>query len=264
MNYRRGDAFQANLDALFSFLSAAAAASSGFAMSTAGGAAPDQAYGLAQCRGDVSVSDCRACLNHTAHEMAAGGSACASRRNAMLVHEGCLLRYSNASFFGAPYNGDPIYEVANVQNNAAQPERFASRLSALLSSLKSKAAYGSLRMFAIGAVGHTPFVTIYGMARCTWDTAADDCNICLDIVVKTIPKCCSGKEGGRVFARSCLVRFEVYRFYNEETAEAAMAPALPPASGGGRVNGSDLSGSPRSTGQLTLPSRPPDDLLLLY
>ncbi|CAO2180824.1 unnamed protein product [Urochloa humidicola] len=245
MNYTRGDAFQANLDALLSSLPAAAAASSGFATNTTGGAAaaPNQVFGLAQCRGDITPSDCRACLNNTASEMA-GGSACLGQKNAMLVHEGCLLRYSNASFFGAPDNGDPIFSVGNVQNNVwTQPERFASQLSALMGNLTRKAAYGSPHKFAVGEVRHADFVTIYGMARCTEDMTADNCYICLEIVVKTIPKCCSGKESGRVFSRSCSVRFEVYRFYNEVAAEAAMSLAP----GGGRVNGSEQSG-PRSTG----------------
>nr|CAB3472300.1 unnamed protein product [Digitaria exilis] len=48
------------------------------------------------------------------------------------------------------------------------------------------------------------------------DTAADGCKPLPGDSpedVMTIPKCCSGKEGGRVFGRSCSVRFEVYRFY---------------------------------------------------
>ncbi|CAO2204770.1 unnamed protein product [Urochloa humidicola] len=235
MNYTRGDAFQANLDALLSSLPAATVTSSGFATSTTGGAAatPAQVFGLAQCRADITPSDCAACLNHTAHEMATGG-ACPGQKNAMLVYEGCLLCYSNTSFFGAPDNGDPIFSVGNVQNNVStQPERFASELSALMGNLTGKAAYGSPRKFAVGEVRHAAFVTIYGMARCTEDMTADNCYICLEIVVKTIPKCCSGKEGGRVFSQSCSVRFEVYRFYNEEAAEAAMSPASLPAPGGG-------------------------------
>ncbi|CAL4958020.1 unnamed protein product [Urochloa decumbens] len=165
MNYTHGDTFQAKLDALLSSLSAAAA-SSGFATNTTGGGAvtPDQVFGLAQCRGDITLSDCRACLNNTAREMA-GGGACQGRKNAMLVHEGSLLRYSNASFFGAPDTGDPIFSVGNVQNDVStQPEKFASRLSTLMGNLTWKAAYGSPRKFAVGEVYHAAFVTIYGMA----------------------------------------------------------------------------------------------------
>ncbi|EMS66655.1 Cysteine-rich receptor-like protein kinase 25 [Triticum urartu] len=50
-NYTRGGVFQANLDALLSFLPAAASYASGLAENTTG-TAPDEAYGLAHCRAD--------------------------------------------------------------------------------------------------------------------------------------------------------------------------------------------------------------------
>ncbi|KAF8719400.1 hypothetical protein HU200_024111 [Digitaria exilis] len=77
-NYTRGSAFQANLNALLSSLPDSAAASSGFATNTTG-AAPDQAFGLAQCRGDISASDCSACLSDSASEMA---SKCPGKKSA--------------------------------------------------------------------------------------------------------------------------------------------------------------------------------------
>ncbi|CAL5020679.1 unnamed protein product [Urochloa decumbens] len=104
----------------------------------------------------------------------------------MLVYEGCLLRYSNASFFGVPGTWDPV-PVPN-DTNLTQPEQFMSQLNVLMDDLTRKAAYGSPR-----------------------------------------------KEGGRIFVRRCWVRFEIYPFYNEQAAEAAMSPTPPP------VNGSDLS-----------------------
>ncbi|CAL4968031.1 unnamed protein product [Urochloa decumbens] len=227
MNYTRRSAFQANLDATISSLPAAAAASYGFAENTTG-AAPDEAYGLAQCRGDINASECRSCLADSAREI---GSSCPGQKSAMLVYEGCLLCYSNASC--VPGTSDPV-PVPN-DTNVTQPEQFMSQLNVLMDDLTRKAAYGSPRMFAAGSANHTLFVTIYGMAQCTRDTAPDDCGICLALAVKTIPKCCEGKEGGRIFVRRCWVRFEIYPFYNEQAAEAAMSPTPPP------VNDSDIS-----------------------
>ncbi|CAN6359634.1 unnamed protein product [Urochloa humidicola] len=76
MNYTRGGAFQTNLNATLSSLPAAASASSGFAENvTTTGATPEPeqaaVYGLAQCRGDVSAPDCRACLDTAARELRA-------------------------------------------------------------------------------------------------------------------------------------------------------------------------------------------------
>jgi len=243
LNYTRGSAFQANLNASLSALPAAAAASSGFAENVTGGAAPDQVYGLAQCRGDLSAADCRSCLNDSAREMA---GECPGQKRGMLIYEGCLLRYSNASFFGVPYVSDPIREVANPEN-VEQPEQFMPLLSALMGNLTRNAAHGSPRMFAAGAVQYTSFVTLYGLAQCTRDTSPDNCGLCLAILVDAIPKCCYGRKGGRVFSAICQLRFEIYPFYNAQGAQAAMAMSPTPAPGGVPVNGgSELSG-PRNT-----------------
>ena len=233
-NYTRGSAFQANLDAILSSLPAAAAASSsGFAKNITGGAAPGQVYGLAQCRGDIGADRCRACLVDSAREMA---SRCPGQKSALLIYEGCLLRYSNASFFGEPYTSDPIFQLSSLQN-VTQPERFMSLLGELMSNLTTKAAYGSPRLFAAGEVQQTSFVTLYGLAKCTRDTSAANCKLCLAILVDAIPKCCNGKQGGRIFSPICQLRFEIYQFYDPLATQAAMSPAPAPRSG--PVNGSE-------------------------
>ncbi|TVU20007.1 hypothetical protein EJB05_36193, partial [Eragrostis curvula] len=245
-NYTRGSAFQANLDVLLSSIpGAVAASSSGFAENVTG-AAPDQAYGLAQCRADVNASDCSACLDASVQNMATW---CPGQKSTMLVYddEVCLLRYSNASFSGA---GDTsvVWYKSNSQN-ATQPAQFTSSLSALMK--KNLTAL----LFAAGLAALAPFENIYGMAQCTLDVTVDDCNRCLVSAVATIPTCCNEKLGGRVIYQTCPIRFEKYPFYNVSAAEAAMSPA--PSPGGGPINGSDHS-VPGSTGEssrsITLPA----------
>jgi len=243
-NYTRGSAFQANLDALLSSLPGAAAASSGFADNVTG-AAPDQAYGLAQCRGDVNASACLACLDGSARHMAA---TCPGQKGAMLIYDECLLRHSNESFFGAADTSARLW-AWNAQN-ATQPEEFRSRLGALMGNLTARAAFASPRMFAAGETALTPFVNIFGMVQCTRDLADDDCNRCLASAVAFIPNCCDGKQGGRVIYRTCSIRFEVYPFYNVQAAQEAMSPAAAPVPGGGLINGSDHS-VPGNTGEST-------------
>ncbi|KAF8715930.1 hypothetical protein HU200_026894 [Digitaria exilis] len=233
-NYTRGSAFQANLDALLSSLPAAAAASSsGFAENTTGATAPNQVYGLGQCRADVNASVCRTCLDALVQGMT-GAAMCSFHDS-----DECLLRYSNASFFGE-LDATLLYVMWSPYNST-DPEEFTARLNALMANLTTKAAYGSPTMFAVGSVAAPapPAVNIYGMAQCTRDLDGDDCSQCLINAVNYIPNCCSRKQGGRVIARSCSIRFEVYRFYNAQAAEAAMSPASAPAgAGGGSSNGS--------------------------
>ncbi|CAL4901417.1 unnamed protein product [Urochloa decumbens] len=246
-NYTRGGAFEANLDALLSSLPAAAAASSptGFATNTTG-ASPNQAFGLAQCRADVNASDCRACLDGSSRDMAAK---CPGQKSATLVYDACLLRHSNASFFGAADMSVVVW-MCNGQN-ATQQEQFKARLGALMGNVTARAAYASPRMFAAGETGFTPFVSIYGMAHCTRDLAGVDCNRCLAGAVAYIPSLCGGRQGGRIVYPSCSIRYELYPFYDVLAAEAAMSPA--PAPGGGpAVNGGDDSGRGSNGGNHTV------------
>ncbi|CAL4901418.1 unnamed protein product [Urochloa decumbens] len=236
-NYTRGGAFQASLDALLSSLPATAA-SAGFAKDTTG-ASPNQAYGLAQCRADViNTSACGACLGGTARDLAA--SNCAGQKKATLVYDHCLLRLSDESFAGAGADTSVAVMLVNPQN-ATEPEVFAQRLGALMSNLSRKAAYESPRMFAVGSAAVTPFVSVYGMAQCTRDLAAGDCNSCLVGAVASLPSCCSVKRGGQVIYPSCAIRFEEAPFYNIQAAEAAMSPTPAAPPGGGPVNGSNGS-----------------------
>jgi hypothetical protein len=221
-NYTRGSSvFQANLDtALSSLPTAAAASSSGFADDVTG-AAPDQVYGLAQCRGDIGAEDCRACLSQSADEMA---SKCAGSKDAVLIYEGCLLRYSNASFFGEEA-ADTLYPfyMCDPDDKATEPQ-FSASLDALMHSLAEK-AYDPPHLFAAGSADLADYEKIYGMVQCTRDLGPDDCQGCLAIAVSKIQayKNCSGIQRGRIFSSSCSIRFQVTPFYNAEAAEAFMS-----------------------------------------
>uniref|UniRef100_A0A0E0L470 Uncharacterized protein n=1 Tax=Oryza punctata TaxID=4537 RepID=A0A0E0L470_ORYPU len=252
-------AFEANLRALLTSLTAAAAASpSGFA-ENATGAAPDTAYGLAQCRGDIvggnHGTSCRSCLDDSVRDVA---KACPGETSAVIISDYCLVRYSNASFAGA--TDERTVKLWWNTDNATQPEKFKSLLGTLMTNLTDTAARASSPlMFAAGEVDLPPFTKIYGMAQCTRDLAAGDCYRCLVGAVNNIPKCCDGKQGGQVITRSCSIRFEVYPFFDAQAAKAAMspapAPATPPPTGvnGTAVNGVDAGSNHRVSKAVVVP-----------
>ncbi|TVU20008.1 hypothetical protein EJB05_36194, partial [Eragrostis curvula] len=157
------------------------------------------------------------------------GKCTAGQKSAMLGYDLCLLRPSNASFFGAADTSVVRCWWNPKTLNATQPAQFTSALGALMRNLTAKAAYASPRMFAAGSV---PSVNIYGMAQCTRDLSADGCSLCLAATVALIPTCCNDKQGGHVVYRSCSIRFDVYPFYSVRAAEVAMSPAGGPINGG--------------------------------
>ncbi|TVU01629.1 hypothetical protein EJB05_52902, partial [Eragrostis curvula] len=232
-SYTSGSAFQTNLDALLSSLPAAAASSAGFAENVTG-AAPDQAYGLAQCRGDITASDCRACLELSAQQLVA--NTCPFKTGALSVYEGCLLRYSGASFFGQadPSTSAPRHWCDPLSGNTTQTEQFPQQLNALMGSLVDKAS-GSPRMFAAGTADLPSYQKLYGMARCTQDLSRGNCDLCLTNAVSAITQQCDKHVTGRILYRSCSIRFQVYLFYDAKAAEAAMLP--PPPAQVGPANG---------------------------
>ncbi|TVU20005.1 hypothetical protein EJB05_36191, partial [Eragrostis curvula] len=238
-NYTRGGAFDANLAALLPSLPVAAADSSGFAKNSTG-ATPDQAFGLAQCRADLNASACRTCLDVAFRNIT---GRCPGQRTALIIYDTCLLRYSDTNFFGA---ADTSWWKRICNTQTAQPLLFMSRLAAMLSNLTGTAAHGSPRMFAAGAAEVTPYVRLYGMAQCTRDLAADDCTACLSDAVKSVTKNCDGKQGARMYHRSCSLRYEVYPFFDAKAVEVAMSPVPAPAPGARPVNGGDLP-NPGST-----------------
>ncbi|TVU19978.1 hypothetical protein EJB05_36163 [Eragrostis curvula] len=261
-NYTRGSAFQANLDALLSSLPAAAAASSGFAENVTG-AAPDQAYGLAQCRADVNASACRACLDASVKDIT---SQCPGQKSAMLGYDDCLLRHSNASFIGAVDTSVVMEYWWNPKNTTQQVE-YTWAFGALMANL-TEMAHASPRMFAASLVALTPPDIIYGMAQCTRDLSAEDCKRCLSSAIEHIPTSrIDIKLGGRVLTRSCSVRFDEYLFYNVTATEAAMSPV--PSPGGRPINGSDhfvpgSTGSKRPVRTVLLVSIPAAASLLVF
>ncbi|GJN14796.1 hypothetical protein PR202_gb01657 [Eleusine coracana subsp. coracana] len=233
-NYTRGSAFQANLKALLSSLPSAAAASQGFAENVTG-AAPDQAFGLAQCRRDVSASVCNKCVTKLAQKLYTG---CLGKRSAIIVSDTCQLRYSNVSFFGEA--DTRLLEYFATPWNATEPELFMRRLDELMSNLTWKAAHGNPRMFAVGAFDHTPLVKIYGMVQCTGDLGRDDCYSCLNTAVSHILTYWDKEADGHAILWSCFIRFDRVLFYNVHAAEIAMsspaALAPVPAPGDGSSN----------------------------
>jgi hypothetical protein len=247
-NYTSGGAFDANLHALLSSLPAAAAASSGFAKNSTG-ALPDQAFGFAQCRADIAVSNastCRACLDSALGNVK---GMCSSGKTALILYEDCVLRYSDTSFFGA---ADTSWWRHACSSENARPVLFMQGLHELLNNLTSMAAYGTPRMFAAGALELTPYVRLYGMARCTRDLAGDDCMACLSDATDSITKACNRRDGARIYYRSCSVRYEIYSFCDAQAVEAAMWPPrkMVRPGDGPSVNGSNHTG-PGSTNQST-------------
>ncbi|KAF9679085.1 hypothetical protein SADUNF_Sadunf07G0103400 [Salix dunnii] len=117
----------------------------GFALGSFGQENRDRPHGLLLCRGDLSSSDCRACVADATREIL---KRCPYSKQGFIACDSCLSKYTNKDFFGQidSQNRIYLYNVRNVSN----PVIFDQRTEALLSLLANKASYIARKMHAAG------------------------------------------------------------------------------------------------------------------
>ncbi|KAF8409479.1 hypothetical protein HHK36_005555 [Tetracentron sinense] len=224
--YTPNSTYQSNLRILLSSLSSNATVGDGFYNLTSG-RNPNIAYGFFLCRGDVTDSVCRDCVETVGKDIL---ERCPKEKVAIAWYDECMIRYSNKSIFSILQEVPAIY-MLNTQN-ISEPTRFNQLLADTMDGLAIRAISDqNRRKFVTDEANFTRFQTLYSLVQCTPDLSASQCNRCLRGAIAALPSCCSGKQGGRVLLPSCNLRYEVYPFYQIEAPALAPSPIpLPPPS----------------------------------
>nr|XP_029120940.1 cysteine-rich repeat secretory protein 38-like [Elaeis guineensis] len=218
-NYTMNSTYHSNLNLLLPSLSSATL-STGFA-TLSKGQAPDQVFGLALCRGDVSQDECQSCLSSADQDLL---QLCPSGKSAAIWPDKCFLRYSNRSFSSSSSDDISFREIIYDLGNVSEPTRFEHLVSELFNNLTERAAYHSALMFATGEAKFMTSTTLYGLVQCMRNQSGDECYGCLTVSAGNIPNTCWGKQGAAVLGYNCLMRFDINPFYNESVG----APPPPP------------------------------------
>ncbi|KAK6141155.1 hypothetical protein DH2020_025095 [Rehmannia glutinosa] len=209
-NYTAKSPYEINLNKLLSDLNSKTPPT-GFGLGSSG-RFPNRAYGLSLCRGDVSTKDCRACLVNASTQIT---KRCPNDRGAIIWYDNCYLKYLDNDFLGKIDTQNRFY-MWNLNNVSINPEIFNQKTRDLLSKL-SENAIETMKMFANGEVEvgvGGEYAKIYGMVQCSRDLSRVDCKKCVDDAISELPRCCGGKQGGRVVGGSCNIRYETYPFLN--------------------------------------------------
>ncbi|KAL4291687.1 hypothetical protein GQ457_14G010710 [Hibiscus cannabinus] len=206
--------YEANRDVLLLSLSSNGSRPSGFHNTTVG-KSPDMVYGLFLCRGDLSISVCRACVTFAATDIS---RRCPVDTKAVVWYEECLLRYSDRNIFSVVTEA-PTFLTYNSTQNVTQPERF-NLLAGVLMNETARAANELTdgKRFMNGEVSISALQKLYTLAQCTPDLSVTDCDQCLQRAKGYLP---TGRLGGRFLNPSCNFRLEMYPFYNLPSAVAA-------------------------------------------
>lgn len=231
-NFTRNSTFESNLNRLLTSLPTNASRGNGFSrgfFNATAGQDPNRVYSLFLCRGDQTTDICQNCVTFATRDVI---RLCPVSKDPIVWYDECLLRYSNKYIFSTIETTRTVY-LWNTQN-ATDPVKFNDLVGSLMGEAASQAV-NDPKKFATKMANFTSFQKLYALAQCTQDLSSSDCNKCLRGAIAQLPTCCGGKQGGRVLTPSCIVRYEVYPFYNEPATPApAPTPVLlsppPPSS----------------------------------
>ncbi|GER29806.1 cysteine-rich repeat secretory protein 12 [Striga asiatica] len=184
--------FESNLDSILTSLvnSASTAPFNNFKISVPGSGPGDAVYGLYQCRGDLSGSDCRRCVAAAVARLAA---TCPGAAGAALQLDGCLVRYDNSSFVGQ--------EDRAVASDRCGPAVAAggdvlARKDGVLTYLAAGGQY-----FRVGVSGE-----VRGVAQCTGDLSGGECQGCVAEAIQRLRNECASSLWGDMFLGKCYAR----------------------------------------------------------
>ncbi|XP_047154513.1 cysteine-rich receptor-like protein kinase 25 [Vigna umbellata] len=220
--------FQTHLTTLFSSLSSKASNNVQFFNNTVTGTNPsDTVYGLFMCRGDIPSDLCNNCVGNATQRLSTNGD-CSLSIEAVVYYDECIVRYSNLSFFGtADMEVSSGYVLASPINMTNQ-ESFKRLVYVSLNETADEAmSSGDGEKFATKETDIDIFQKLYCLAQCTPDLSPRDCRSCLNSLINSdLPRCCAGRQGGRVLYPNCVIRFEIYPFYR--SLGSAPTPTPPP------------------------------------
>ncbi|KAF8683708.1 hypothetical protein HU200_044638 [Digitaria exilis] len=205
-SYASSNKAVANINSVLSNL-VATASTGGYATSTAG-KGNNVIYGLAQCRGDVSTSDCAACLADAAKQLP---TTCSYSSDARIWYDFCFMRYENANFIGQ-VDTDAGVILVNVQA-LDNGKAFEKAVGKVVRKATAQATAAGSAGLGRDKDQYTPFVAIYGLAQCTRDLAPLSCAQCLSTAVSRFGDYCRAQQGCQINYSSCRVRYEIYPFY---------------------------------------------------
>ncbi|XP_026385289.1 cysteine-rich receptor-like protein kinase 10 isoform X2 [Papaver somniferum] len=215
-NYTSGSEYETNLKNFLLPSLVSNGSINGFFNTSVGTNPNNTVYGLVQCRGDISMDDCRTCLNSSTVVVI---RKCSNRIDVDVRLDTCLLRYSNTRFFGQVDQSMLVWFPNEEKVNNL--DVFNSQLGKLMTDLMFNASSDSSR-FEVGSFNYNDFSKIYGMVQCTRDLSRYSCTSCLQDMISRISSLYNGSRSGYIMTQSCFIRYDDNMFYE-------LQPPPPPA-----------------------------------
>ncbi|VVB03793.1 unnamed protein product [Arabis nemorensis] len=191
--YFPGSPYESNVNSLLtSFVSSASLYT--YNNFTVDGDSPGSVYGLYQCRGDLSSSsgDCTRCVARAVSRL---GSLCVGACGGALQLEGCFVKYDNATFLG-------VEDKTVVVRRCGLPIGYNSDELTRRDSVVGYLAASNGGSYRVGVSGG-----LLGVAQCTGDLSATECQDCLMEAIGRLRSDCGTAAWGDVYLAKCYARY---------------------------------------------------------
>eukprot|EP00250_Pteridium_aquilinum_P021983 c25274_g2_i1 orf=228-2339(-) len=199
------------------------------ASSKTGSQESDYVYGMYECRGDISLSDCSSCVQNG---LADFYTLCSGKlaRGARARYKGCYLRYENFTFeiVGTEAEDSSDYEVTPNCTGSSN-ESSALYQQNLSTALKNSAiAAPKHPLFGYNASSEgSGSNTAYVLTQCLGYIPSLQCTACLSNLVANFKSACNGSVSGQVYLYTCYYLFSNASFlftYNNSDAPPSPTP----------------------------------------
>ncbi|PIN21737.1 hypothetical protein CDL12_05547 [Handroanthus impetiginosus] len=218
LRYNPGSPYETNLNSMLASLVNSASISNfnNFKISLPGSTQSDVLYGLFQCRGDQTSSDCHHCVANAVNRI---GTFCVGTSGGAMQLEGCFIKYDNTSFLGAQDKSlmsSKCGAPASIGYDSDQD--LLTRRDAVLAYLT--AAGGGGEYFRVGGSGK-----VQGMVQCVQDLSGSECQDCLSEAIQRLKSECGTAAWGDMFLAKCYARYSQAHTSKTPAAELHHPPA---------------------------------------
>ncbi|KAL2902182.1 Cysteine-rich repeat secretory protein 60 [Bienertia sinuspersici] len=166
----------------------------------AGSSSHEVVYGLYQCRGDLSMPDCAACVSHSVRQL---GALCPGTCGRALQLQGCYVKYDNDTFIGAE---DKTIVMKKCGTPTGNDDKIAAR-DAVLDGVVGGGGSGDGGGDGNFRAGGSKHVSV--IAQCVGDLSGDQCQDCLKEAVKQVKNICPSSGYADMYLRKCYVRYTI-------------------------------------------------------
>ncbi|GAB2234632.1 hypothetical protein Droror1_Dr00003889 [Drosera rotundifolia] len=167
-------------------------------------------YALAQCRGDVSPSECHTCI-----ELAAAAiiDLCKYQPDSRVWYDRCFMRFDTEDYLQRLDVGCYVHHTTPQLVPSTMTNFSDVRYQFFTQDMGQEIVKPENRGYAKASKRIDNFNTIYGICQCTGDLDPDESFLGMTSAVQLFDTYCPRNHGCVIASSSCYVKYDLYPFF---------------------------------------------------